>query len=344
MNAIKGVFKQQPEDFRVDEVLGFEPTGRGEHLLLEVEKRGMNTRDAARRIARLLSLPEKQVGYCGLKDRHGVTRQWFSAPFPGQGLPDRELVADDRFRVVTVARHHRKLRRGAHRGNRFEIRIRDVTGSRDLADSRLRETAANGVPNFFGPQRFGSSNLAQADQLFRGGLARLTRIGRGLLISAARSAIFNEVLDRRVRERSWNTLCPGEAAVLDGSSSYFRIGDVDDELRRRCAELDVHPSGPLYGAGENPASGQVGRLEAAVFEAFPLRCEGLRRCGLRMERRALRLRVSGLAWEWLDADGLLLKFDLPRGGYATSVLQHLGQVELPGRKEYSCDQPGQEYK
>lgn len=335
MTGIKGIFKRQPEDFRVREVLGFEPTGRGEHLLLEVEKRGVNTHDAARRIAKLLSVPEKHVGFCGLKDRHGVTRQWFSVPFPGQELPEGDLFADDRFRVVTVARHHRKLRRGAHRENRFEIRIRDVTGSRDLADSRLREAALHGVPNFFGPQRFGSSNLAQADELFRGKLGRLSRARRGLLISAARSAIFNEVLDRRVRGQSWNNLCPGEAAVLDGSGSFFQVGDVDDELRRRCAELDIHPSGPLYGVGENPASGRVGRFEADVFEAFPLRCEGLRRYGLRMERRALRLRVSGLAWEWFDKDGLLLRFGLPRGGYATSVLEYLGQVEVPGRKGYS---------
>jgi len=328
---ITGVIKWQPEDFEVYEVLGFKPSGHGEHLMVQVEKRQINTHDVVRRIAKATGVAEREIGCCGLKDKQAVATQWFSVPDPLQGLSGWRDLDDDRIRVVTMARHNRKLRRGAHIGNRFRIRVRELAGNRERTDECLRSVDAGGVPNFFGPQRFGRSNLGNADELFKGRLKRVSRSRRGILISAARSSLFNEVLARRVRDEDWNELHPGDAAVLDGSNSFFRVDAVDATLQHRLKTFDIHPSGPLFGAGENLVAGRVAELEADVFDLLRHRCQGLIKFGLRMERRSLRLRVQGLEWTWPSDDELLISFELPRGGYATSVLGFIGQLDEPPR-------------
>lgn len=329
--AITGVIRSQPEDFEVHEVLGFEPSGHGEHLMLQVEKRLINTHDVLRRIGEATGVSERDIGCCGLKDKHAVAKQWFSVLDPVQGLSSLQDLDDERIRVVTMARHNRKLRRGAHRGNRFRIRVRQLSGNRECVDERLRCADTGGVPNFFGPQRFGTSNLARADDLFKGRLKRLSRSRRGILLSAARSSIFNEVLARRVRNEQWSALRAGDVAVLDGSNSFFRVDAMDETLQHRLEQFDIHPSGPLFGVGENPATGGTAEIEADVFDLLRHRCDGLIKYGLRMERRSLRLRARDLEWTWPEDNELLLSFELPRGGYATSVLGYIGQLQEPPR-------------
>lgn len=330
-SAIAGVIKRQPQDFRVQEVLGFEPSGQGEHLLIQVEKCGINTQDVARQIGESAGVDQRDIGFCGLKDKQAIATQWFSIRNPVREPSAWPPLEDGRVRVKAAARHDRKLRRGTHIGNRFEVRVRDFRGDRDLAGKRLAKAAAGGVPNFFGPQRFGRANLDRADDLFAGRLGRVSRNRRGLLLSAARSSIFNEVLERRVRNGDWCSLRQGDAAMLDGSNSYFRVDEVDVKLQHRLKQLDIHPSGPLFGAGENPARYSVGELEAGVFDSLRSRCDGLVSYGLRMGRRSLRLRISGLEWKWSGENELVLSFELPRGGYATSVLDYIGRLEEPDR-------------
>ena len=316
------------EDFRVEEIDAFDASGSGEHLLLTVEKRGMNTAYAAKRIAEWAGVAEPSIGYAGLKDRHAVTRQRFSVHLPKKVAPDLAALQAADLHVLDAQWHSRKLPRGALSGNRFVLLLRDVQGHRNAVEQRLQAIAARGVPNYFGEQRFGrgGDNVANALLMFQG--RRERREQRTLLLSAARSQLFNLALAARVSTATWDRPLDGEVWMLDGSRSVFGPETWNDDLARRLAAFDIHPTGPLWGTGELRSDGPVRALETLALsddESLALRA-GLERAGLRQERRSLRLRPSGLAWEWPAADQLQLRFALPAGCYATTVLAELGDV------------------
>lgn len=320
--------RSTPEDFFVEELPGFAASGEGEHLLLTVEKRGMNTAFAARRIAIWAGIAEMGVGYAGLKDRHAVTRQRFSVHLPKKIAPDLAGLRSDDLDVLEAAWHSRKLPRGALAGNRFVLVLRGVAGERDAIEARLAAIARHGLPNWFGEQRFGrdGGNVGAALAMFAG--KRVRREQRSLLLSAARSELFNRVLAARLADGSWNRGLDGEVWMLAGSRSVFGPEPWSDALAQRLADFDIHPTGPLWGSGEPRTTGEALRLEAQALEgetAAALR-QGLEKEGLRQERRALRLRPEALAWEWLADDALRLAFSLPPGSYATAVLHELGEV------------------
>lgn len=327
--VLDALFRASPEDFRVDELPAFEPSGAGEHLLLEIEKRGMNTVHAARRIARWAGVPDAAIGYAGLKDRHAVTTQRFSVHLPRRIAPDAAALEADDLRVLGQAWHARKLPRGALRGNRFRLVLRDVAGDRDAIDARLRRLAAEGLPNYFGAQRFGrdGDNVAAARRMFAG--QRAHRDQRSVYLSAARSALFNAVLAVRVRAGTWARGDEGEVWMLDGSHSVFGPVPADPALAERAASGDIHPTGPLWGRGEPRCTGAVAALEAAALAPFADLRAGLEAAGLRQERRALRVRVADLAWGRPGGGSLDLSFSLPPGAYATGLLAELGEVRVP---------------
>ena len=323
---LEAVIRSAPEDFFVEEVDGFDASGSGEHLLLTVEKRGLTTAFAARRIARWAGVAESAVGYAGLKDRHAVTRQRFSVHLPGREAPDVEGLEDDSLRVLARARHAKKLPRGALAGNRFALTLREVQGDREAIEDRLRRIAADGVPNWFGEQRFGrdGGNVDAALAMFAG--RRVRRDQRSHLLSAARSALFNRVLAARVRGGSWNHAIDGEVWILDGSRSVFGPEPWSDALAQRLADFDIHPSAPLWGTGAPRIEGEALALETAALDdpqSLALR-RGLEAAGLRQERRATRLRPLELDHDWPDPRTLKLRFALPPGTYATTVLAELG--------------------
>ncbi len=320
------------EDFFVEEMPGFEPSGSGEHLLLTVEKRGMNTAFAARRIAQWAGVGEVAIGYAGMKDRHAVTRQRFSVHLPKRVAPDLDGLQDGDLTVIDHQWHARKLPRGALAGNRFVLALREVRGDRDAIESRLQAIAAHGVPNYFGEQRFGreGDNVANALAMFAG--RRMRREQRSVLLSAARSELFNRVLAARVDAGTWNQPLVGEVWMLDGSRSVFGPEPFDATLADRLAAFDIHPSGPLWGRGELRSREQAADVERAALagdEAEALRL-GLESAGLNQERRGLRLRPTDLAWRWLGDDALELAFSLPPGAYATVVLSELGEIRSTG--------------
>ncbi len=314
-----------PEDFIVEEVLGFEPSGQGEHAFLQVEKRGANTVWVAQQLARWAGVAEHAVGYAGLKDRHALTRQAFTVHLPGRESPTLGTMNIEGVKVLDVQRHQRKLPRGALRGNRFTLTLREVVGEPDAIESRLQQIADRGVPNAFGSQRFGHAqgNVAAARAMFAGG--RVGREKRSILLSAARSELFNRVLCERIRAGTWDVAVPGDVFMLDGSHSIFGPVPVDEGLQQRVAQHDVHPTGALWGAGEPRSGDGVYALENAVAAADATLSEGLARAGLKQERRALRLSVRELAWRE-TADTLVLSFFLPSGSYATAVLDALGSM------------------
>ena len=322
-----GVIRQEPEDFWVDEMLGFEPDGEGEHWLLHLQKRNSNTAWVAQQLARLAGVRPRDVSYAGQKDRHAVTRQWFSVWLPGKEAPDWQQINSDEIQLLTASPHQRKLRTGALQGNRFQLRIRQLKCDRDELEDRLSRIAKEGVPNYFGDQRFGHDygNLTQASRLFRGELRRLSRHKQGIYLSAARSQLFNQLLAARIERSCWNRALAGDQMMLQGSHSLFAIDEVNEEIEQRLDELDIHPTGPLWGRGRVSSSLQAAALENEVLAPFEEWRDGLEWKGLKQDRRALRVKVSKLSWQFVE-DVLEMAFELPAGSYATMVLRELLQV------------------
>jgi tRNA pseudouridine13 synthase len=317
------VLRAVPGDFIVEEDLGFVPAGAGAHLLLKVRKTDANTAWVARELARLGGCRPADVGYAGLKDRRAVAIQWFSVPRPRASI-DWASARGAGFEVLEALPHTRKLPRGALAGNRFTIRLRagDGDGVRlasGLAE-RLATIAGRGVPNYFGPQRFGreGGNLARAAQ----DLTRLARAERSLALSAARSVVFNALLAARVAEGSWEHLLAGDLAGLDGRGSFFPVGAPDGTLAARAQRLEIHPTGPLWGAGQPATAAGVLELETRIGAQFPAQCALCVAAGMAQERRSLRLKVAELACE-PQPDAAVLRFRLARGGFATAVLREL---------------------
>lgn len=338
--------RSTPEDFQVDELPSFEPSGEGEHLLLTIRKRGQNTAYIAKQLAQWAGIAEMGVSYAGLKDRHAVTTQRFSVHLPKRVAPDLAMLDDAQMQVVHSTWHNRKLQRGALLGNRFVLTLRQVQGERDAIEQRLQAIAARGIPNWFGEQRFGrdGGNVASALAMFGclqeadGTLSpapkrRLRNDQRSILLSAARSSLFNRVLAARVEQGSWDAALDGEAWMLDGSRSVFGPEPWSEVLAERLARFDIHPSGPLWGAGELRCTDQAAAVEQGALsdpQSDVLR-QGLEAAGLKQERRALRLHPQGLEYRWLQDQALQVEFALPPGCYATAVLWELGDVGDAGR-------------
>jgi tRNA pseudouridine13 synthase len=321
--AGRAQLRAEREDFVVREWLGWEADGAGDHLLLKVRKRGANTLWVAKQLARLAKIDPRDVGFAGLKDRDAVAEQSFTVP-ARSALGEAWMgVTGEGFEVIGAARHRRKLKRGALKGNDFTIVLRAFEGDATVLEQRLRAIAAAGTPNYFGPQRFGrdANNLRTALAWFSGSATPQDRWQRGFALSAARAAIFNAVVARRVQDATWNRLQPGEIVNLDGSGSVFVADTIDTALAERCERLDVHPTGPMWG-GPASASGAAAAIEAEVAARHDVLARGLSEARLEPERRALRIRVEGLGWA-IAGDVVELQFRLHRGAFATAVLHEV---------------------
>ncbi len=318
-------YRVQPEDFFVDEELPFTPDGSGEHLLVHVEKRGHNTGWVAQRLTQFAGIHPRLVSFSGRKDRHAVTRQWFSLQLPGKADPDFSQLDEPGVRVLATHRHGRKLRTGTHRINRFVLVLRNISADPAAVEARLADIRAGGVPNYFGDQRFGTDagTLALAREAVVAGRLPQRPEKRGLVISALRSAMFNTVLDARVQDGSWNRVLPGELVMLDGANGRWFAEDGDPTLPARCAALDVHPGGPLPGSGGTQPAGAVAELEARMLAGYDDWLAALVRWRVDADRRALRSRLLDLEHGWLEPGVLRLSFGLWRGSYATTVLREV---------------------
>lgn len=308
------IIRQDVEDFVVDEQLGFDCTGDGEHDFLHLEKRSTNTEWLARQLAAFAGVPARDVGYSGLKDRHAVTRQWFSVP--RWNSPDWQALEIEGVRLLAQQRHIRKLRRGSHQSNLFRIVLRGDLAAGAAIEARLARIADAGVPNYFGEQRFGrgGSNLALVEQ-WAGG-KRLPRHKRSIAISSARSWLFNRALEQRVQQASWDRILPGDVVNLDGSGSVFTVDEVDADIEQRCRELDVHPAGLLWGDGAD---------ETTVDEAHRHWCDALAGARVAVAHRSLRLRLQEFSWVH-SSESLTLQFSLRRGSFATAVLREIAAI------------------
>jgi len=322
----KGCLKAQNSDFKVDEIMPIVPTGEGEHLWLKIEKNGSNTDWVAQQLAKIAGLKPMAVSYAGMKDRHAITTQWFSLHMPGMEDPDFSVLDDPEFKILEQSRHDRKLKRGALTGNRFQIRITDLQGEIDQLEQKLQSIQRQGVPNYFGEQRFGRDmgNLLKAEKLFNRELKKVKKTQRGLYISAARSWIFNCLLSARIQQQNWLSPMSGDVYMLNGKSACF-IDDNKAANYQRLLDKEINLTGCLWGEGESMVSGDVLELESNIAADFEIFKEGLESARLKQERRALRLLPEKLSWE-INVNVLQLDFELPAGAFATMVLRECVDV------------------
>jgi tRNA pseudouridine13 synthase len=327
-----GLLRSQISDFTVVEVLPFLPCGEGEHLFVHIRKTGANTLFVARELAKYFNVKEQLVSYAGLKDRFAVTEQWFGVHVPGKKEYNLEDLNIEGVEILSYKRHNKKLRTGALSGNRFELILREVTAIKAFTE-RWQKIVEEGVPNYFGEQRFGigGGNIERALSLFAGQKIK-DKKKRGIYLSAARSHIFNDVLNERIQQQRFDKVAIGDVLMLAGTQSVFHLDEVDSAIEQRFIDKDVDITAPMWGAGELMTSNEPLALEQAIAEKNQAFCEGLPRFGLKQERRRIRLTVSDTDLELLSAsegsahDGknaVKISFFLPAGCYATTVLREL---------------------
>lgn len=343
-----GVIRSEAVDFQVDEQLGFEPEGSGEHLFVHLQKSGENTQWIARQLARIAGVKPVDVSYAGLKDRHAVTTQWFSLWLPGQPDPDLSALPNS-VKVLQTKRHHRKLKRGGHQANRFSLRIRQLQLApqqtfEDL-EERLQLIADRGIPNYFGEQRFGhdGGNLEQADKLFNGEIRIRDRHKRSMAISSARSYLFNLALAKRIEMGCLDAYLAGDKPVIRGSSNLTPETDPL-ALTEAIQALELHPTAPLMGRGRPLVEDLSLELETSILNQFESWCQGLERLGQTRERRSVRFLPRNFSWQRPQDDQLEVSFELPPGTYATSVLREICDYRVAagaGANAGSADQRGE---
>jgi tRNA pseudouridine13 synthase len=388
--GIGGLLKQQPEDFIVEELPACEPADSGEFLYLLVEKRNRLTTDVVRHFSRHFKSPWSAIGFAGLKDKRSISRQWFSVERGREEIA--ESFSDPAITILQMTRHHRPLRRGTLRGNRFQIKVRQVRIEHVLPARRiLSHLAQRGAPNFIGPQRFGyrgdyhllgarlilgdergfldgllggprprdSPREQQARRLYDQGLyeqaldawstahrperqalgplSRKAPIGdavhgidlthRMLTISAFQSAIFNRLLDQRVRAGDFDRLRPGDLALAHGTYEFLRVGDPA-ALRGACERFELSPTGPMWGTDMPRADGEVAERELAALAEAGLDEAGLAASSYRIEgaRRSLRMTIGHPDIRAGSDDKgpyVYVSFELPRGCFATTVMREI---------------------
>jgi len=326
-----GLLRSQISDFQVFEELPFLPCGEGEHLFVHIRKTGANTLFVARELAKYFEVKEQLVSYAGLKDRFAITEQWFGVHVPGKQEYNLDDLNIEGVEILSYKRHNKKLRTGALTGNRFELILREVTAIKAFTE-RWQQIVEQGVPNYFGEQRFGigGGNIERALSLFSGQKVK-DKKKRGMYLSAARSHIFNSVLNERIQQ-CFDKVAVGDVLMLAGTQSVFHLDEVDSAIQQRFTDKDVDITAPMWGAGDLMTSNVPLALEQAIATKNQEFCEGLPRFGLKQERRRIRLTVSDTNIELLSAEedsaqeesnAVKISFFLPSGCYATTVLREL---------------------
>jgi len=320
-----GRLRAEPEDFRVWERPAYEPCGSGPHRYFDLTKRGDTTPFAIDSLARQLGVPARDIGYAGLKDRHAVTTQRISLPAEVDWTP----AAD---RLEHLGLHTNKLKRGHLWGNRFEIRVRDVhPAGAARAQAIAARLTAHGWANFYGVQRFSSSNAEQGRRLLAGEKFRGPRWKADLLISAVQSELFNAWLEARCREGCFERILPGDVCAKLPAGGMF-VGQPETE-QERLDRFEITHTGPIFGSRMRAAEGAAAELEARVLAESGLTLKSFRAPG---SRRRARLPFAGS----VEAEGadLIFRFELPAGSYATVLL---GEFMKTGETVEEEDQGGE---
>ena len=320
-------FKQHCEDFVVEEKLGFELTGEGEHVCLWIKKVGENTDYLARQLAKFAGIMAKNVSYAGLKDRQAETYQWFSLYIPGKVTPDFSQFEAEGVTILKVIRHNKKLRTGCLEGNYFNITLREISDKPAL--QLVLDKVQDGVPNYFGNQRFGYNghNVNAAVQLFNGRRVK-DRFKRGMYLSAARSYLFNRVISERIKDNLESTAMLGDCVQFVANRSFFPLPDLSTQTLQRLTDREVCLTAPLWGKGELTSTDQAQQYELACLQEFADLQQGLAKEGLKQERRPLLLIPDAFSYKWSDDETVSIAFYLPSGCYATSIIRELVEINV----------------
>ena len=324
-----------PEDFLVEELPLYAPSGRGDHVWVEVEKRGRDTADVAAELAAAAGIDPGRVGWAGRKDRDAVARQWLSLP---ELDPARAAaLSGSGWRVLQAHAHDERLRVGELLGNRFALVVREVTAAQAAAaTARLAELSARGLPNRFGAQRFGHAgeNVALGARVLRGATVPGGRRQQRLYLSALQSAVFNEVMRRRPVPH--HAFVDGDLALVHASGALLTYATGDGALEERADRFEVSPTGPIVGHKMRLPRGAARALEreacAALDVPWVTELPRLRGHLVPGGRRPLRVPVSEAGAATLEGGALELRFRLPPGSYATVLAEELfpeGVVEGP---------------
>ena len=315
------------EDFVVDEVPAYPPAGHGGHLFVQFEKRGLTTREAVTHLANALGVNPRDAGVAGQKDKHAVTTQWASFERVTADAALRLEVPN--VRVLAAEPHPHKLRTGHVRANRFELIIREASDL-DAAREVIAQLQQDGVPNYYGEQRFGvgERNVARACAMLRGEARVRDRFERKMLMSALQSSLFNRWLAQRVTERLYAQPVLGDLLRKEDTGGLF-INQDNAEAQRRMEAWEVSATGPMFGASMRRAEAEAAVREQAIFDASGLTEEMFAAHAKAGEgtRRAARVRLTNCEVERVEV-GLRIRFELPSGAYATTVLREVMKSDV----------------
>jgi len=320
-----GVLRTVPEDFVVDEVPAYPPSGAGDHVFVRIEKRGLTTAQAVQRISRTLGVGERDVGVAGMKDRHAVTRQWLSLPPPV--TPEQALALElEDVRVLEAARHAHKLRTGHVRANRFVLRVRGVVPDAAARAQVILDMLGRppGAPNFYGEQRFGreGDNAARGREIVAGGKPPRDKKLARLLVSSLQSELFNTWLVARMTDGLYARVLAGDVLRKLGGGMFTCEDAATDEPRLLAGELVL--TGPMFGDRMRAATGDAGAREDAILAAAGLSRDSFASVRAIAEgtRRDASIHVGEPS---VSADGETLEvaFTLPGGAYATTVMREV---------------------
>jgi tRNA pseudouridine13 synthase len=324
-----GDIRISAKDFKVIEQLELNFTESGEHWWFYIEKTNSNTAWVATQLASACKVPARQVGYAGMKDRHAVTQQWFSVQLPKiTDIQTIQTKLPDEVKILEHHWHQSKIKTGQLKCNEFSLTIRNIRGDQTTIEENITRVVQQGVPNYFGPQRFGHNmnNIQQAQDWFAGKIRVNNKKQRGILISTARSHIFNLIVAHRIRHNLWQQVITGDILQLDRSHSWFPASDAaKTELSQRLHDFDIHITAALWGEDEVQSTGQCAALENSIADTLPGYQSGFTQHRVKQDRRALRIHPGELYFQW-KKDILQLNFKLSPGAYATCVLREILQV------------------
>jgi len=327
--VISGKIKNQPEDFIVDEMLSFAPTGEGEHLFLNITKRDMTTHDLTLLLSKQFSVSIKDIGYAGMKDKRAVTSQWLSVPIMHcDDYPER-LATFSGAVVNKSVLHNKKLKRGVIQENKFTITITNLSGSYQELSERLDVIKAQGIPNYFTEQRFGvdDKNVLRAELLLNGKMREKNIRKRGIYFSAARSFLFNLLLSERITitkdNYDWLSALHGDVLMLNVNHSVFVAETLDSEISQRLQNNELDVALPMFGTDGLQTLSTARDVEDKIITQHNELCSGLLDAGLERHARRARVVPKDLNWESVSDSSIRITFSLPSGSYATALLREL---------------------
>lgn len=321
-----GRLKAEFADFIVKEELGYSLAGEGEFVAVKVRKTNANTLFVGEKLAEFAGVSAKNMSYAGLKDRHAITEQWFCLHLAGKATPDFSQFQLDDVEILEITRHNRKIRVGSLDGNHFELLLRDVVESDELA-LRLERLQAVGFPNYFTEQRFGRDgyNLTQAQRWAAGEIQVNDRKKRSFYLSAARSEIFNLIVSDRIAAGLVDQVLEHDIVQLASSNSWF-VAQANEleELNKRLDSGDILLTAALI--GENSLEQTASERERAIVAEQTLLLNLMKKARMNAARRAMLCKPENLRWQF-EPEGLRLQFFLPAGSYATGLVRELMTIK-----------------